>query len=143
MGKGLRLILIIIVVISIAFLTVFIGREFLSKTDVILSVETNKDNYRVGELVEIKVSLKEGRIIFKGTPIAIIFWGRPLKGRDIAIQLLGPDGVTLYVDQGKTDKNGETVFRIRISDTWKTGTYIIHAVTPGKHVTKTFKVEKP
>jgi len=142
MGKGLRLILIIIVIISIVFLTVFIGREFLSKTDVILSVETNKDNYRVGELVEIKVSLKEGRIIFRGTPIAIIFWGRPLNGRDIAIQLLGPGGVTLYVDQGKTDKNGETVFRIRISDTWKTGTYIIHAVTPGKHITKTFKVEK-
>ena len=142
MGKGLRLILIIIVIISIVFLTVFIGREFLSKTDVILSVETNKDNYRVGELVEIKVSLKEGRIIFRGTPIAIIFWGRPLNGRDIAIQLLGPGGVTLYVDQGKTDKNGETVFRIRTSDTWKTGTYIIHAVTPGKHITKTFKVEK-
>jgi len=142
MGKGLRLILIIIVIISIVFLTVFIGREFLSKTDVILSVETNKDNYRVGELVEIKVSLKEGRIIFRGTPIAIIFWGRPLNGRDIAIQLLGPGGVTLYVDQGKTDKNGETIFRIRISDTWKTGTYIIHAVTPGKHITKTFKVEK-
>jgi len=41
--------------------------------DVILSVETDKDNYRVGELVEIKVSLKEGRIIFRGTPMAIIF----------------------------------------------------------------------
>lgn len=143
MGRSLKLAIIIIIIILIAFLTIYMGREFLSKIDIILSVETDKDSYKVGELVEIKVSLKEAKIIFKGTPIATILEGKPLNGRDIAIQLLDPDGVTLYVDQGKTNKNGETVFRVRISNTWKPGTYTIHAVTPGKHTVKTFKIEKP
>ena len=142
MDKGLRLLIIILSIILIAGITIFLSRNFLSKIDIILSVETNKDSYKIGELIEIKVSLKEAKIIFEGTPLATIIEGKPIKGKDVAIQLLDPNGVTLFVDQGKTDKNGEAIFKVRIDNTWKTGIYTIHAVSSGKHEVKTFKIEK-
>lgn len=134
----IKILLVIFSITLIAVLAIFIGGNTLLNIDVILNVNLDKDSYKSGEIVNIIIELKKIKTIFRG----IVLEENPLKGKDIAIQILNPDKITVYVDQSQTDRDGKTFFKVKINNMWKTGIYTIHIVTSGKHIIKTFKVEK-
>ena len=126
LNKTLRVIIAFLIFI---IFTLIMNRlySYYSGSNIIIEVMLEKDVYHQGELLKFEVYIYTKEF----------FWGRaPLKGIDVAIQLVNPNNVTVYVDQAKSDDKGKVVFCTRISKYWINGTYKAYIATPGCIVVK-------
>ena len=87
----------VVLALIVSFLLVLGFKGILAAQAISVSVTTDKDVYYQYEMVYITVTVTSD--------------GSPVAGEDVGIQVLDPDGFTVYTDQGKTDNNGMLRYR--------------------------------
>jgi len=116
----------VVLALIVSFLLVLGFKGILAAQAISVSVTTDKDVYYQYEMVYITVTVTSD--------------GSPVAGEDVGIQVLDPDGFTVYTDQGKTDNNGEVIFYFRLNPNAKCGEYTIIATVTGGEGEGKFRV---